>query len=106
MPEGANNISIETLGDAFEAMAVALEAQGGSAAQQASHAFARVGVALGAMAATGDPTFAVPASLLGVPALSLPLLSAGGLPLGLQVIGFEGRDADLFAVAAGLPAIG
>jgi Asp-tRNA(Asn)/Glu-tRNA(Gln) amidotransferase A subunit family amidase len=58
------------------------------------------------LASTGDPSFAVPASLLGVPALSLPLLSAGGLPLGLQVIGFETRDADLFAVAAGLQALG
>jgi Asp-tRNA(Asn)/Glu-tRNA(Gln) amidotransferase A subunit family amidase len=54
------------------------------------------------LASTGDPTFAVPASLLGVPAVSLPLLRAGGLPLGLQVIGFNGRDADLLAVAAGL----
>ena len=49
---------------------------------------------------TGDPIFAVPSSLLGVPALSLPLLEADGLPLGLQLLGFERRDADLVAVAA------
>lgn len=51
---------------------------------------------------TGNPVFAVPASLLGVPAISLPLLRAEGLPLGLQVIGFEQFDAALFAVAAWL----
>jgi Asp-tRNA(Asn)/Glu-tRNA(Gln) amidotransferase A subunit family amidase len=48
---------------------------------------------------TGDPVFAVPGSLLGVPAVSLPLLADEGLPLGLQVLGFAQRDADLFAVA-------
>ena len=54
------------------------------------------------ISSTGDPTFAVPGSLLGVPALSLPLLQVGGLPLGLQVMGFSERDAELFGVAAAL----
>jgi Asp-tRNA(Asn)/Glu-tRNA(Gln) amidotransferase A subunit family amidase len=49
---------------------------------------------------TGNPIFAVPFSLLGVPTVSLPLLAAEGLPLGLQVVGFEGGDARLFAIAA------
>jgi Asp-tRNA(Asn)/Glu-tRNA(Gln) amidotransferase A subunit family amidase len=49
---------------------------------------------------TGNPDFAVPASLLGVPALSLPLFEADGMPLGLQVIGFFNRDADAFAAAS------
>jgi len=48
---------------------------------------------------TGNPVFNVPATLLGVPALSLPLLSVDALPLGLQVIGFRDADAALFAVA-------
>jgi Asp-tRNA(Asn)/Glu-tRNA(Gln) amidotransferase A subunit family amidase len=48
---------------------------------------------------TGNPDFAVPASLLGVPALSLPLFSVGDMPLGLQVIGYFGRDAETFAIA-------
>jgi Asp-tRNA(Asn)/Glu-tRNA(Gln) amidotransferase A subunit family amidase len=52
------------------------------------------------LASTGDATFAVPFSLLGVPALSLPLLKEQGLPLGLQVTGFAGGDAATFAVAA------
>ncbi|WP_454854629.1 amidase [Rhizobium binxianense] len=54
------------------------------------------------LASTGDATFAVPASLLGAPALSLPLLQIGGLPFGLQVIGFAGADATLFALASWL----
>ena len=43
------------------------------------------------LGSTGDPVFAVPFSLLGVPAISLPLLHEQGLPLGLQVTGFTGR---------------
>jgi Asp-tRNA(Asn)/Glu-tRNA(Gln) amidotransferase A subunit family amidase len=48
---------------------------------------------------TGNPVFAAPGSLLGAPAVSLPLLDDGGLPLGLQVLGFPQHDADLLAVA-------
>jgi Asp-tRNA(Asn)/Glu-tRNA(Gln) amidotransferase A subunit family amidase len=51
---------------------------------------------------TGDPVFVVPGSMLGVPALSLPVLDDGGLPLGLQLLGFADRDAALFATAAGV----
>jgi Asp-tRNA(Asn)/Glu-tRNA(Gln) amidotransferase A subunit family amidase len=54
---------------------------------------------------TGSPTFVVPGSALGVPAATLPLLQANGLPLGLQAIGFEHKDADLMATAAGIEAI-
>jgi len=51
---------------------------------------------------TGDPIFVVSGSLLGVPAVSLPLLEDEGLPLGLQVLGFAQRDADLIATAAAI----
>ena len=54
------------------------------------------------LGSTGNPIFVVPGSLLGVPVVTLPLLQADGLPLGLQVLGFEGGDAKLFAIAAGL----
>src|SRR4029077_16890495 len=37
------------------------------------------------LGSTGNPVFNVPASMLGIPALSLPLLSIDGLPLGLQI---------------------
>jgi Asp-tRNA(Asn)/Glu-tRNA(Gln) amidotransferase A subunit family amidase len=51
---------------------------------------------------TGNPEFAVPASLLGVPALSLPVFEIDGMPLGLQLIGYFDRDADAFAIASWL----
>ena len=51
---------------------------------------------------TGDPAFAVPCSLLGVPAISLPLLQEQNMPLGLQLAGFAGDDVKNFAVAAWL----
>ncbi len=34
-----------------------------------------------------------------MPALTLPVLSDEGLPLGLQFLGGQNRDANLFAVA-------
>jgi Asp-tRNA(Asn)/Glu-tRNA(Gln) amidotransferase A subunit family amidase len=39
---------------------------------------------------------------LGVPSLSLPVFEDEGLPLGLQVIGFTNRDADLFSAAGAI----
>ena len=51
---------------------------------------------------TGDPIFTVPTSLLGVPSLTLPVLEDEGLPLGLQLIGYVDRDADLFAAAGAI----
>jgi Asp-tRNA(Asn)/Glu-tRNA(Gln) amidotransferase A subunit family amidase len=51
---------------------------------------------------TGSPLFAVPSSLLGVPALSLPLFMVDGMPLGLQVLGYANADAAVFATAAWL----
>jgi hypothetical protein len=32
----------------------------------------------------------------------MPLFEIGGLPLGLQVMGFGGYDTDVFSVSAGL----
>jgi Asp-tRNA(Asn)/Glu-tRNA(Gln) amidotransferase A subunit family amidase len=49
---------------------------------------------------TGNPIFAVQASLLGVPALTLPLATVGGLPLGIQLIGYRDEDAALFSTAS------
>ena len=54
------------------------------------------------LGSTGNPVFNVPASMLGIPAVALPLFSVDGLPLGLQVAGFAGQDAGLFAVAAAI----
>jgi Asp-tRNA(Asn)/Glu-tRNA(Gln) amidotransferase A subunit family amidase len=54
------------------------------------------------LTSTGDPTFAIPASLLGIPAVSVPLFQADGLPLGLQVLGFSECDKELFSAVASL----
>jgi Asp-tRNA(Asn)/Glu-tRNA(Gln) amidotransferase A subunit family amidase len=51
---------------------------------------------------TGSPQFAVPSSLLGIPALSLPLFMLDGMPLGLQVLGYANGDANAFAIGAWL----
>lgn len=49
---------------------------------------------------TGDPQFNVPASLIGAPAVSLPVFEVAGMPLGLQIMGFADGDAQAFAIAA------
>jgi Asp-tRNA(Asn)/Glu-tRNA(Gln) amidotransferase A subunit family amidase len=54
---------------------------------------------------TGDPAFVIPGSMLGVPAVSLPVLQDGGLPLGLQLLGFADADAALFSAAGGVLAV-
>jgi len=71
-----------------------------AARYDAAITLAALGAAPVGLGSTGNPIFNVPASLLGIPALSLPLLSADGLPLGLQLMGFAGEDAGLFAIAA------
>jgi len=48
---------------------------------------------------TGDTSLNVGASLLGTPAITLPLLRDDNMPLGLQLIGLPGRDAELMAMA-------
>ena len=71
-----------------------------AARYDAAITLAAPGAAPVGLGSTGNPIFNVPASLVGIPALSLPLLSADGLPLGLQVMGFAGEDARLFAIGA------
>jgi Asp-tRNA(Asn)/Glu-tRNA(Gln) amidotransferase A subunit family amidase len=45
---------------------------------------------------TGSPTFCTPWTLLGLPCLSLPLLTGShGLPIGVQLVGAAGDDARL-----------
>jgi Asp-tRNA(Asn)/Glu-tRNA(Gln) amidotransferase A subunit family amidase len=58
------------------------------------------GEAPGDLGQTGDPTFCTIWTLLGVPTLSIPVgLGPQGLPLGLQIVGSLGGDADLCAAA-------
>jgi len=51
------------------------------------------------LGSTGNTAMNVAASLLGCPALTLPLLHDEGLPLGLRLFGAADRDAALFDVA-------
>jgi Asp-tRNA(Asn)/Glu-tRNA(Gln) amidotransferase A subunit family amidase len=60
------------------------------------------GAAPAGLQSTGSPQFAVPGSLLGVPAVSLPVFEIDAMPLGLQVIGFFNEDAAAFALCAWL----
>ena len=62
-------------------------------------ALSATGVAPVGLSVNGSPAMNVPASLLGVPALSLPELSDQNLPLGLQVIGWQGGDDVVFSLA-------
>jgi Asp-tRNA(Asn)/Glu-tRNA(Gln) amidotransferase A subunit family amidase len=49
---------------------------------------------------TGPPAYNAISSGLQVPAISLPMLAVGGLPVGVQIMGFRGHDAALGAIAA------
>jgi Asp-tRNA(Asn)/Glu-tRNA(Gln) amidotransferase A subunit family amidase len=48
---------------------------------------------------TGNPGFNLAASLLGAPAVSIPVLRDDGMPLGLQIIGAVDADARTVAAA-------
>jgi Asp-tRNA(Asn)/Glu-tRNA(Gln) amidotransferase A subunit family amidase len=48
---------------------------------------------------TGDAVFNAPTSMLFSPAVSMPLLAVGGLPVGVQVIGQQHQDARMSALA-------
>mgnify|MGYP001180876350 CR=1 FL=1 len=63
---------------------------------------AATGAAPVGLVSTGDPGFNIPASIIGAPALTLPILADEGMPLGLQVIGRKDEDAALFGLAAWL----
>ncbi|MDE0409097.1 MAG: amidase [Alphaproteobacteria bacterium] len=48
---------------------------------------------------TGDAVFNTPASILFAPAVSMPLMAVGGLPVGVQVMGGQGADARMTGFA-------
>lgn len=46
-----------------------------------------------------EDVMTVPASIAGFPALSVPVGTSNGLPVGLQIIGARQKDADILAIA-------
>jgi Asp-tRNA(Asn)/Glu-tRNA(Gln) amidotransferase A subunit family amidase len=47
----------------------------------------------------GTPWYNDASSAVGAPTYNLPLLASDGVPLGVQIMGFEGQDAGLAAIA-------
>jgi Asp-tRNA(Asn)/Glu-tRNA(Gln) amidotransferase A subunit family amidase len=63
------------------------------------------GVAPKGLDATGDPAFCSLWSVLGLPAISLPLMTGeSGMPIGVQLVGAAGDDARLLRTAKWLVA--
>jgi len=59
-----------------------------------------LGTAPKGLGATGDPVFCIPWTLLGLPAVTLPLMKgSNGLPLGVQLVGRRNFDARLLRTA-------
>ena len=48
---------------------------------------------------TGDYVFNAPSSMLFAPAITVPLLAVGGMPVGVQVMGQRGEEARITACA-------
>jgi Asp-tRNA(Asn)/Glu-tRNA(Gln) amidotransferase A subunit family amidase len=51
------------------------------------------------LGSTGNPIFNAPWTYLGTPCVTLPLLHADGLPIGVQLVGRRGDDARLLRTA-------
>jgi Asp-tRNA(Asn)/Glu-tRNA(Gln) amidotransferase A subunit family amidase len=60
---------------------------------------AATGPAPKGLSATGSPVFNFLWTYLGMPAVSVPLLTADGMPLGVQLVAARGADGRLLAVA-------
>ena len=65
---------------------------------------ATTGTAPKGLESTGSPAFCTLWTLCGLPAITLPLMSADGLPLGVQLVGPRGGDARLLRTARWLVA--
>jgi Asp-tRNA(Asn)/Glu-tRNA(Gln) amidotransferase A subunit family amidase len=65
---------------------------------------AHIGPGQKGMPAVGTPWYNDPSSAIGAPTLGLPLLEIEGVPLGVQLMGFEHEDYSLVAMARWLTA--
>jgi len=48
---------------------------------------------------TGNPIYQAPSSSLGEPSFTLPVMTVDGMPFGAQIMGFNGGDERLAAIA-------
>ncbi|MFN3730541.1 MAG: amidase, partial [Fimbriimonadaceae bacterium] len=48
---------------------------------------------------TGDPTYNAASSILGAPAVTVPVMAVGGLPVGVQLMGQQHADERVVAMA-------
>jgi Asp-tRNA(Asn)/Glu-tRNA(Gln) amidotransferase A subunit family amidase len=48
---------------------------------------------------TNDPVFDYPSSMLFAPAVTVPMIGVGGMPVGVQLIGQQHEDARVTAMA-------
>lgn len=53
----------------------------------------------GILHTTGDPTYNAASSILGAPAVTVPVMAVGGLPVGVQVMGQQHADERVVAIA-------
>jgi Asp-tRNA(Asn)/Glu-tRNA(Gln) amidotransferase A subunit family amidase len=60
---------------------------------------AHIGPAQPGQPPLGTPWYNDASSAVGAPTVNLPLLQIDGVPLGVQLMGFEGEDADLIAMS-------
>ena len=51
---------------------------------------------------TGDPVFNYPSSMLFAPAVTVPMMGVGGMPVGVQLMGQQHEDARVTAMACWL----
>ena len=65
---------------------------------------AAVGPAPSGLASTGDPRMNAPWTALGTPAISIPMATFNGLPLGLQLTADRGEDARVLMTAVNVAA--
>jgi len=66
---------------------------------------AATGPAPSGLASTGNPRMNSPWTALGTPAISIPMVVEGGLPLGLQLTAAHGEDARVIRAAVRLHAV-
>jgi Asp-tRNA(Asn)/Glu-tRNA(Gln) amidotransferase A subunit family amidase len=64
----------------------------------------RIDIAKDSPFPTGDVAFSCPSSVLGAPAVNVPIMSANGMPVGVQLLGQHHTDAEITGIGQWLAA--